>query len=593
MTSRIATAYLADNDLRAAANARGENYWDTYLAEISEQLGLCAEPISLDALGDPAVLARFSALLVGEIPLERSSEALRRTVRQWVEDGGTLVGLGTAGWDDLFGNRFRTLIPQPDGPFSLAARFRLLPHPLTADLGSPLQPEQPLLAYSPVRTVSPETSTMLAVVGEGEATGDAAITVRSLGQGTALYTGFSLAQTIWVLHKGRPVTEDRDGDGFLRTSDLIVIGDDSIRVQYADELLWLIQSTLGRNRQPMIHQLPPLGEAVPDLLCFWGGDDEAASNGLQLRASQFMRERNLPYHINVMASGGKFGLSVEDCRAIVANGHEISLHYNFRQGFTHPYLFTRDDVMAQAAAFREMYGIQPVATVNHCTHWSGWHEPATWYLEAGSRADNSFIHHKFPPGNPVDRLGFSFGTAYPHYFYRDYEGGNARIDFLEEPITGYEVGYTRDDTDFQRLHEMLGHAARYHLTLNAFYHPVYVAEYPTCQQAIDETLRYLRERGITALHLGNDALWRWWDARHRSRLSDVLVEGAAVSFNADCRADTGMVVKVPLGEATVERATIADEMTPCVQRREFGQNWAFIVVPQGMHRVQLEARPAV
>jgi hypothetical protein len=122
---------------------------------------------------------------------------------------------------------------------------------------------------------------------------------------------------------------------------------------------------------------------------------------------------------------------------------------------------------------------------------------------------------------------------------------------------------------------------------------VYVAEYPTCQQAIDETLRYLRERGITALHLGNDALWRWWDARHRSRLSDVLVEGATVSFRADCRADTGMVVKVPLGEATVERATIADEMTPCVQRREFGQNWAFIVVPQGMHRVQLEARPAV
>jgi hypothetical protein len=586
----LATAYLDDPDLRSTANSRGENYWDAYLAEIGEQLGLCAEPLPLAALADPAVLARYSALLVGEVPPDRTSDAMRATVRQWVEGGGILFGLGTTGWDALFGNRFQEAIPQPDGPFSLAAKFRLCEHALTADLGSPLQPDQPLLAFSPVRTLIPETSTALAVLSDGAAAGSAVITVRSLGRGLALYTGFRLAQTIWVLHKGRPLTKDRDGDGYLRASDLIVIDENSVRVQYADELLWLLQSTLGRNRQPMLHQLPPVGEHVPDLLCFWGGDDEAASNGLQLRASRFLHERGLPYHINVMAKHGTFGLSPEDCRAILANGHEISLHYNFRDGYTHPHLFTREDVLAQAAAFRQAYGIQPVSTVNHCGHWSGWHEPAEWLSETGGRADNSFIHHRSPPDNPVNRLGFSFGTAYPHYFYRDAAGGNARIDFLEEPHTGYEVGYTRDGTDFPRLREMLDHAARYHLTLNTFYHPVYLAEYPTCQQAIDEMLRYLRERNIYALHMGSDALWRWWDARHRSRISDVLVDRTEVSFSADCRADTGMVVKLPLGEATVERAMAGDVAAPYVTRHEFGQDWAFLAIPAGEHHVRLTAR---
>lgn len=588
----LATAYLDDPDLRREANARGENYWDAYLAEIAEQLGLCAEPVSLPELADPAVLARFSGLLIGEVPPGRSGEAARAAVGQWVEQGGTLLGLGTAGWDHLFGNQMQASIPQPDGPYSLAATFRLRAHPLTADLGSPLQPDQPLLAFSPVRAVSAETSTPLAELDEGKAAGSAAITVRSHGLGLAFYTGFRLSQTIWVLHKGRPLSVDRDGDGYLRTSDLIAIDEKSIRVQYADELLWLIQSVLARHYQPFIHQLPPLGQQAPDLVCFWGGDDEAASNGLQLRASRFLRERNLPYHINVMARDGKFGLSHDDFQAILANGHELSLHYNFRDGFQHPYLFTRDDVLAQMAAFRETFGIQPVSTVNHCSHWSGWHEPATWLLEAGGRADNSFTHHRFPPHNPVNRMGFAFGTAFPHYFYHDHRGRNARIDFLEEPHSGYEVGYTREGTDFPRLHEMLDHAARYHLTLNTFYHPVYVAEYPTCQQAIDEMLRYLGERKIVAHHMGSDALWRWWDARHRSRLSDVAVDGAAIAFDADCRADSGMVVKVPIDEATMEKATVDGDAAPCALRHEFGRNWAFIVVPLGTHQVQLEASPA-
>lgn len=592
MTARIATAYLSDATLQAAANARGENYWDAYLAEISEQLGLCAQPIDLRTLAAPAALAEYSALLIGDLPVQSLSASIRETVSQWVRDGGILLGLGTDGWDELFGNRLQKLIPQPDGPFTLTARFALRSHLLTQDIHSPLQPDQPLLAFAAIRVVTPESSNEVANLVDDVAPGGAVMTVRSFGKGLAFYVGFNVSQTIWVLHKGQPITVDRDNDGFLRTSDMIIIGENSILVQYADELLWLIQNVIGQRRQPFIHQIPPKGGQIPDFLCYWGGDDEAAMNGLQLVASNFLRERNLPYHINVMARSGEFGLSREDCRAILANGHEISLHYNFRDGFQHPYAFTRADVRTQAAAFRETYDVEPICTVNHCTHWSGWHEPAEWYREMGGRADNSFIHHKSPPGNPVNRLGFSFGTAYPHYFYRDAQGGNSRIDFLEEPITGYEIGYTRDETDFPRLHQMLDHAALYHLTLNTFFHPVYVAEYPTCQQAIDEMQRYLAHQDRSVLHLGCDALWRWWDSRHNSRIFDVIAQDAELRFRSDCRSSDGLIAKVPLGEEQAATAQVDGEVTRFQTRREFGQNWAFIVVPSGSHSIRLETQHA-
>src|SRR5262249_54773632 len=161
----------------------------------------------------------------------------------------------------------------------------------------------------------------------------------------------------------------------------------------------------------------PLGDRVPDLLCYWGGDDEAATNGLQRVASDFLRAQGLPYHVNAMAKDGVFGLSPADAAAIRANGHEVSLHYNFRDGFSHPYAFTRTDVLHQAEGFRRTFGHDPVCTVNHYTHWAGGAEPAEWLREAGGRADNSFIHQGSPPLNPVNLYGFAFGTAYPHYFY--------------------------------------------------------------------------------------------------------------------------------------------------------------------------------
>jgi hypothetical protein len=584
MARPIAAGYLCDAGLHAAANERGENYWDIYLGEIAEQMGLPAQPVSLADLGDAGTLARYSALLLGEVPAELVAP-LAGNLERWVRAGGVLLGLGTPGLDGLFGVRCEGTLPQPAGPFSQSAGLALRDHPLTAGLGSPLQPDQRLLIYAPVREMrcveAVELGRLYALNGSDR--GLAAIAVRTLGAGLAVSFGFGVAHTIWVLHKGQPVVGDRDGDGYWRTSDLSAIGANSQYVQYADELLWLIQNAIAPTGQPFISPLPPKDGGVPDLLCFWGGDDEAATNGLQRVASDFLHDLGLPYHINAMARDGAFGLSPEDAAAIQANGHEVSLHYNFRDGFRHPGPFRREDVLAQFAAFRQHFGFDPVCTVNHCTHWTGWSEPAEWMYEAGGRADNSFIHQQSPPGNPVNRVGFSFGSAFPHYFYRDAAGGNARFDFLEEPIVAYEVGYTRDGTDFPRLHQILDHAACYHLTLNMFYHPVYVAEWPTCQLAIKELLRYLDARQISAVHLGNDALRHWWDARHRSTLSAFVQEAGRLQGAVECAAPGGMIVQFPLPAPGGLAVAIDGQPVPATIRQEFGRTWAAGVVPLGRH----------
>jgi len=95
------------------------------------------------------------------------------------------------------------------------------------------------------------------------------------------------------------VTEDWDGDGHMRASDLCVIPKHlSAQVPYGDALLAILANLLLRCGVPPFEMLPPLDGERPDFLCYWGGDDEFLHN--QCEASRFMAEHGLPYHINVL-----------------------------------------------------------------------------------------------------------------------------------------------------------------------------------------------------------------------------------------------------------------------------------------------------
>ena len=573
-------AYAHDSSQHAAAAKAGRNHWDVYLREIVDELGLRAEEVEPAVLRDAERLARYATLLVGGLAAEDLSREARGNLDRWIRGGGTLVAFATAGIDDLCGNRCVGDVRQTGDDFTCSAALALTPHPLTQGIHSPLKPDQHLLIFSDARQLRPERSFELARLHDtrGADTGCAAITGRQLGEGRTFYFAFSLPQTLWVLHQGRPVQRDEDGDTRLRRSDAIVIRPHAIEVAYADELLFLLQNLIGSQPHPFLHQLPPVlpspakaGEEgspwIPDAVFFWGGDDEASTQGIQLTASNWMREHGLPYHINAMATkDGKFGLSVEDAEKIRANGHEIAPHFNFAEGFAAGAGFTREDVIAQAAAFRRHFGAGWTCSVNHACRWTGWAEPARWLQEAGGKADNSFVHAPSPPSNPVNQLGFGFGTAFPFWFYDDWRNGNRKIDFLEEPITAYECGYFQEQTDFSVLHRAIDLAARYHLTMNLFYHPVYISNYPACRLAIEEALRYIQAQNIRALHLGNDQLYAWWKARSDSRLSAVAVGDQTLEFEVESDSAAGVVVKLALGRLAAKSVAL-DGVRPTVPSR--------------------------
>lgn len=587
-----------DEARRREANRSGRNYWHAYIWDILDRLGVTAVPIAPSALAKPGRLARFGSIILGGLGTNQPSPGAAKALDGWVRRGGTLVGLAPEGFDELFGIRPGPPVAQPDGEFAIAGYFELKRGQLSQRIHSPLCPEQRLIIISPIRPAKEEKAVELArffwrhrsAPDEGARardTGLAVATARRLGRGWAFYIGFDLAHTIWAIQQGRPIDADYDGDGYFRFGDAMVIGRNSLRVAYADELLLLLQNMLARGPVPMIHELPASKGAVPDALFYFGGDDECQA-GVQLSASDFMKSRGLPYHINLMPLRGSFAIGRKEFRRIRANGHELSLHYNFMDGFAHPGPFAKKDVLKQSALFRKAFGCRPICSVNHWCRWTGWAEPAAWMLAAGGKADNSRINWPSPPLNPVNTLGFAFGTAFPYFFRDDWRRQNASIPFLQEPIVAYEIGYKGEEVDFDILHEAIGLAARYHMTMNIFCHPVYIQGNQACQRAIDELLRYLPAKKLKGVFMGNDELWRWWWQRSKARIRAAHMTEDRVSFRARCRYRAGFIVKVPLGRRTPARCMVDGKGAGFRLERWLGQNWAFVPLPAGEHEVAIE-----
>jgi len=315
-----------------------------------------------------------------------------------------------------------------------------------------------------------------------------------------------------------------------------------------------------------------------------------------------MKSKGLPYNIHVLSRGGSYDLTREDAEAIKKNGHELSIEYYFcYYGKDHYDLEITDEesLATLYRTFKELYDVSAISTGCHggyyADEWGGWIEDMKWRMRCGGRADNTFmglVPEDVDSNAP--RLCFGHGTAYPTYFYDDFRGRNKRIDFIEEPLTAYELGRRGGEGDPdesappEEVHPAIDMALQYHLTLNMFYHAVNIAKHPATRRAIEETLRYIAEKEVCVVHLGTDELWRWWDARSRSQVSAVrVVDDHHVSFQTDCAYASGMIVKVALQNCRVS-AVLCDAV-PAVHegRNEFGNDWLYIIVPRGKHDLEV------
>lgn len=568
---KLRAGYTFDESAKQQANAGGHNYWWAYIEEILDRLGLCADKIAVDDL--PHTLNTLSLLFQGGVETETSITELER----WINSGGVLIACNLNNLDDLSGNRYAKSIPQQNGDFSISGEFTLTETEFTNGIHTPLHPDQPLLAASDLRLVDPIDSLVLA-----ESNGHALITARKLGDGWVFYIGFDIAQTFWVIQQGRPIDRDYDSDGFWRTPDAIVIEKHEAEIAYTDELLFLLQNMVSVQPFPLIHRLPPSGSVIPDALFYYSGDDEGLI-GDQLPAARFMAEHNLPYHMNCMAVDGKFGIDTDEIAELDQLGTELSAHYDFMDGIESPHEFTREDVAKQTREFIDHFGRYPICSVNHCCRWTGSAEPAIWMSEAGVSADGSFFSIAATAFNPVNNLGFSFGTSYPFHFWTGHTAGNKRLDFLELPATAYEMGYFGDQLDPDSLALAFQAAIHYQSTMSFFYHPIYIARYPACREAISHLLALIDQSGLSITHSAPDALVRWWTSRSAIRLSNIESDDKHVNFTASTPPGIPFIINIPLSDHQSAHTDLPHRIID-----KFGRKWLQAIVPEGESDINIE-----
>lgn len=580
------SALLLDDDLHREANARGENYWPLYAQEVLRRIGLPHEVVGPGRLSD---LGALSVLILPPLPEGYLSREQVAAITAWVEAGGLLIGLATAGLDDLFGVTVEGALDHADDEFTPSGCISLT-DPEWADPLLPLYERASALpVIAPMKLVAAPGCRELARARSffERDLHRPAVTWREVGEGAACWWAFDLGECLWKMQQGRPVYEDFDGDGKLRTMDMVTTRPWPGDIPYGDLMSFLLRRVLAEAGAIFLHQLPPMVDGqVPDALLHWGGDDEGATE-VQLPAAEFMAGLGLPYHINIMQSPvGTHQMSRATFERLREIGCERSIHFNFITEVGHPHRFTREELAAQLDTYLAAYGEMPVCTVFHWVSWTGWAEPARWLAELGLLGDNDRIHWRYPPINPVNKVAYAFGSAYPSHYWDDAAHGNARIPFVGIPITGYEVGYVRNvGLEPSQLHRALDLAAFWNLTTSHFHHPIYLTE-EAGRSAVLETLAYLDRRGIRALHMGTDELCRWWHARDASTIERVErdPEGLRISVRTDWPAGCVVQMLAPQGNL---RATVNGEPVECTIREQHGARWAYVAVPGGSSEVAI------
>ncbi|MGQ9556266.1 MAG: hypothetical protein ACUVWR_19365 [Anaerolineae bacterium] len=602
-------AYVLDQDLQRHLNrSKWQNHWDVYIQEINEQLGLRGARLSLADLEDAAKLESLRVLIIGRQSGARLSEAARGNLAEWVRNGGMLIGFAVTGLDEVFGVNQRGTVPQGStrllsdteiaaskpvaNEYAIGGYFDLQPHPLTEDVHSPIAPEQKLIIVSDLQVVDADGATELAHLydNEGADLGCPAITWHVYGQGYAAYFAFDVAQTVWLLHQGKPIRGPIEGDPYSRSWQLQVIGKNSKKVAYADEIVFLLQNMIGQTHQPFIYQMPPDGGRIPDALFYWGGDCGPAGPEIVV-ASDWMKSKGLPYHINVRPHMEPEGL-LDRIMHVRRNGHEVSIYYEVdpNRGLVEELLKWQSDYAY------EHYGYRPGSSVCGPCTWTGWAEPAKWLVRAGNKADNSFIATDVPLSHPKmndSYYGSGFGTFFPFFFYDDYRYYNERIDLIEQQITWYELGHhgsigDRETRCASDVHEAVDQALYYHHATNVFYHPWYIANFPLCREAIEEILRYIGEKKALVMHMGDDQAADWWRARSRSMVENVQAGESSLYFHNKCQWLSGMIVKLCLGDRHPASITCDGQAVPYEVKHEFGRDWLYVVVPAGTHVVSVQ-----
>ena len=581
----MAVYYLWDEMLRIEKNKRGENHWFGYITEIFTRLGIGGEAIC-------AKEAKIAGLGCGDVLFvgaDELSPPVVSAIGEALRQGMTLVGFGTAGADELFGIKKTGELAQPEGEYSPNGYFQVrekfqgdyLPVPETA-------PRLPV--FSPVGICEAAGAEILADILAEER-----MLPAFFKHGNAYYFSFDLAQTLWKSAQGKPACKSERGLSFLRISDARITPlDYDTTIAYGDYYLYILQAVLvaSNSKQPMLHRLPPAADgSVPDLLLFYAGDEDATPH-ISTRASEIMHERGLPYHINLMpvGEGMDFVTTPQEYEAIKNRGHELALHYDMT-GCE----FSEENFKKQYKAYLRTYGETSVSVVGHCLAHKGWARRGRYLERLGIMGDSCRCAEYAEDINAFNLYGFAFGTAYPIFLHEDSSHQNRRLDFADLPIAYYEPriggGYVDGEA---KIHKCLDDAAYFGRMINLFTHPHYVADNygydnKITLAALDEAIRYTKEKGWNVVHATPDKVCRFWHGRSRSKITNCLQTDRGMSCRVECCSQDGLIVRFPGDKAAA--ASVDGARMAAATKSIDGRLWLLVpVLGLGGHIVNVECQ---
>lgn len=494
-----------------------KNDADAYFPEFFNLLGITAEKFVFGKN-----LPEDGVLFLGEGDYSEETDVLS----SFVGAGGTLVGIGTLGTETLSGIR-------PVGRIRADSEYSLNGHFLASDeiyLSGGMN-AYPLPILGDIRNCAADGEGTV-VRGILKEQGTPVFFERKYGKGRVFTFTFSLLKTLWYKGQGRPVPEDIDGDGYMRSGDSIIPDpSDDYLVPTSDLYLHLIENIVwSAGEQPLIHQIPPTDGRVNDYAIHFAGDEDWCGEEL-FTANRDMRERGVVYHAHFQpVEGRRFTLDKERFSALKKEGFEPSLHFDFVTNGA--FRYGKEDLEKQLSLYRETFGETPSVANTHWTIYNGFGETGRWYEELGMKGviRQIGIRTDLFDINAMNLYGYAFGTTYPTRILDDAEHGNRTYGVAELKIVFYEPRL-RNEEDRARIAREAETAARFALIDNIFIHPTYfVNDRQAVLSAVDEILRLAGEKDVA--YLSTDGVAEWWAARARSSVSGLgggkyVVEAAA------------------------------------------------------------------
>lgn len=600
-------AYIRNTSLMHENHANKRNHWEIYIEEIFHEMGADFEALDVEDLSKKQVLKKYSAVIVGTQSGRSLNEKVLYCLTRFAEEGGLLIGFMTQGLDTLFGIKTNCERVESD-PYEISGYFDLLPHKLTRNIHPHTFIEQKLIILSDIMNVCCEGAEKLGCLYDNNYNDMhcSAITWRKVKKGYAAYFAFDVPKTIWVMHQGRPLYTEEQTQVSPRSPDGCVLGHNSRKIPYADEIIYLMQKMLAEVGEAFIYTLPPHEGEVPDAGIIWGGDEYFGPTHWSLFASDFMRSLGLPYHINIESENHP--MTRTDCQHITSeNGHEISL-YVLLDDLNR---ITSERIKQQKEKMLERFGIEPGCCLFNAVRWYGWAEPARYLAENGCTS----VHSKLPvvenlehPLGNATAFSMNAGTANPFHYYDCAERKNAFISCIELPPVGYELGhngsvgvrievsengnehldvdtmkYIAGDTssiNIDDVHLPIDMAIKYHSLSHFFYHPLYITECKNARKAIHHILSYIDFLEADIYHMANNQAAKWWQKRREAKFTRIRTSDNIDSIKAKGCAETGLIVKMPISRA-IDEITIDGKLTKYRIIQDFGEEWLHIVFPPG------------